>query len=460
MPGKYAPLLIMLLVFPLAFDYKSVDNNQGHLLQIALAVPPIITGILLALKGPKFRYRSQLRSFVIGALVVTVVGSIVPQLINGNEIGNYLRVLLAFILFLIGYLAGCHPWSESRSKSFDFCIFAGMALSMVMSFVFGMATGGSIDDVRYHIISPVLLGFQGTLLYDIVMQRSRSKIALALFVATMVIELLSVTRSLLIGTVLLFSLATWLAAPTIRHLIKSLLRTFVVVVALAGVVMIGAELVFPSVLDHWTQRIFFAESTKSGKDPTTLTRLAEMEDQYDQVTSTGTSMFLGMGYGHHFGYAKDYIPELEDIATRQNLEDMDAWEAGHNFWVYQFFAGGILFGTVLPIALLYALYRCSVSYRRWRRAIPNAVFLPNMGRYLMVVSGMVVTTIGGNPMGARYSGLIYGLALGLLVAAHSKGILMLREAQYLENLKHPRGRGEREKSNPARVEIELNRFAK
>jgi hypothetical protein len=88
MPGKYAPLLIMLLVFPLAFDYKSVDNNQGHLLQIALAVPPIITGILLALKGPKFRYRSQLRSFVIGALVVTVVGSIVPQLINGNEIGN------------------------------------------------------------------------------------------------------------------------------------------------------------------------------------------------------------------------------------------------------------------------------------------------------------------------------------------------------------------------------------
>ena len=40
------------------------------------------------------------------------------------------------------------------------------------------------------------------------------------------------------------------------------------------------------------------------------------------------------------------------------------WAAGHNFWVYQFFAGGILFGIGLPLAVLFALWRGSHGVSR------------------------------------------------------------------------------------------------
>lgn len=50
--------------------------------------------------------------------------------------------------------------------------------------------------------------------------------------------------------------------------------------------------------------------------------------------------------------------------------------------------------------------------------------------YLPVSFGMLVTTVGGNPLGPRFSGLVYGLALGLLVAAYSKGIAMNRYSPY------------------------------
>jgi len=431
MRGKNLPLLIILLILPLAFDYKAADGSQSHGLQIALVVPSLICGFLLALIGPRFSDKVQLPSLMTTALTLTIVGSVVPQFLQGNDVGDYFRVILAFVLFFVGYLAGCHPWSESRMKAFDRYLFVGMALSMVASFGYGLAAGGSIEEVRYRIVSPVLLGFQGVLLYDIVVRRAHGKVNVAFLIATLTIELLSVTRSLLVGTILLFCFATWLAAPTVGHLAKSLLRTFVVAATLGGVVAAGAAWIFPSVLDHWSQRIFFAQGTQSGKDPTTISRLAEVQNQYDQVTSTTTSLLTGMGYGHHFGYAQDYIFELLEFSKREDLEAINSWSAGHNFWVYQFFAGGILFGLALPASLLYVIYRCAMSYRRWRRKIPETLYLHVVGRNLMVIFGMFATTIGGNPLGPRYSGLVFGLALGLLVAGHCKGVAMIRASRVL-----------------------------
>ncbi len=426
MQARYITILIMLLVVPLAFDYKADVDGQGHAIQYALVAPALLSGILLALIGPRFKYRSKLRRIVSLSILLTIVGSIVPYIIQGNDADKYLRAVFPSLLFGIGYAVGCHPWSENRAHAFEKWLFYSMALSSIGSVITGFANGGTIDDVRYHIVSPTLLGFQGYLLYRIVVLRHRTPLVLAFFALTLGIELFSVTRSLLIGTILLFFLAAWISASDATKFVSSTIRTSAVAVASFVLIASVSTLLFPSVLDHWSQRIFYAQTTGGGKDPTTLSRLAELQNQYDQVTSDAPSLLFGKGYGHKFWYAEEYIQQLLAFAPRDALESQEGWSAGHNFWVYQFFVGGIFFGVALPASLLYALYRCTAMYRRAKPDEKQLPYFREMGKYLMITSGMVVTTIGGNPLGPRYSGLIYGIALGVLIAAYSRLVSLRR----------------------------------
>ncbi|WP_155627785.1 hypothetical protein [Burkholderia vietnamiensis] len=418
---KYIPILMLFCIIPLAFDFKS-DDSGGHAAQILLVVPALLSGILLALSAPPFRKSSALRSFATIAVTLTVAGSVVTQILQSNDPGNYLRVLLAFLLFMIGFYIGRNPWADDRLRLFRRVIFGSMALSLIFSFAYGMASAGSVLDARFKILSPVLLGLQGFLLYDIITKRSATRIDLIFFAATLVIELLSVTRSLMLGTILLFCLSTWLASRSLPHLAKLMIRT-AAITTIATIFIGGVTwMISPSVLEHWSQRIFFSETTSNGKDPTTLSRLAEIQDQYDQVTSDVQNFVFGMGYGHEFHFSQSYFYDL--LATRAFSQDIiknrDSWEAGHNFWVYQLFSGGIAFGTVLPIAILAGFLLSAFKYKRANRMPHNEEHLDSLGRYLMVTAGMIVTTIGGNPLGPRYSGLIYGLAFGLMLASYSR----------------------------------------
>ncbi|MCR4469386.1 O-antigen ligase [Burkholderia sp. SCN-KJ] len=418
---KYIPILMLFCIVPLAFDFKS-DDGGGHAAQIVLVVPALLSGLLLALSGPRFRKSSALRSFATIAVTLTVAGSVVPQILQSNDPGNYLRVLLAFLLFMIGFYIGCHPWADDRLRLFRRVIFVGMALSLIFSFTYGAVSAGSVLDARFKIISPVLLGLQGFLLYDIVAKRSATRIDVIVFIATLVVELLSITRSIILGTIVIFCFSTWLASRSLPHLAKLLIRTTAITIFAAIFVGGVTWIISPSVLEHWSQRIFFSETTSNGKDPTTLSRLAEIEDQYDQVTSDAQNLVFGMGYGHEFHFSETYFYDL--LATRAFSEDIlknrGAWEAGHNFWVYQLFSGGIAFGVALPVAILLACFMCTLKYRRVNRIPHNEEHLDSLGRYLMVIVGMIVSTIGGNPLGPRYGGLIYGLAFGLMLASYSR----------------------------------------
>ncbi|MGO4331444.1 hypothetical protein, partial [Cupriavidus sp. M-11] len=425
MRNRFAPLWIWMMLFPLALDFKSVDGQGSRILQILLAVPALGGGIALALIAPRFTGRTRLSRLVMAALMLTVPGSLVPHLLQGNETGNYLRVLLPFLLFLIGYLAARHPWPQDRLEQVETAMFTGMAVSLLFTFGYGMAVGGGLENVRFRIVAPAFLALQGVLLHEFVIARRVSKSNLLLFIVTVVVELLSVTRSLLVGTVLLFLFATWLSAPSIRHLLRAALRAAVITTTLVGGTALVGSALFPAVAAHWAQRIAAAKATESGVDPTTATRLAELKDQFDQVTQTKTSMVLGKGYGHHYRYSPAYLPALTGQMTEKEFYAINEWTAGHNFWVYQFFAGGLLFGIAMPLMVLYALFCGSVAYRHWRRVAPDAPYLAVLGRALLVLAALPATSIGGNPLGPRFSGLLYGVALGLLVATHAR----LRRAQ-------------------------------
>jgi hypothetical protein len=416
--NRYANLWIWLFICPLAMDYKAVSDTSSHLAQVLLAVPTLFAGAMLMLIAPRFAEHSRLRAFVTFALVLAVPASLVTQLIEGNKFGQYLRVLLPFLLFQIGFIVACRPWQEARIEQFEKAIFWANVICLAFTFVYGMATGGPLDEVRYRIVSVTFLGLQGVLLHEFVIAKRFTLLTLGLFMLTVLVELLSVTRSLLVGTVLLFLLAIWLSAPSPRHIVRALLRAAIAGVVL-GAMAIGAASFLPGVAEHWTQRLFFAEeNTQTGKDPTTITRLAEAKYQYDEVTSSVGSLLIGKGYGHEYRYSPAYLPDLRGQMSEKDFYAQHDWSAGHNFWVYQLYAGGLLFGLAMPFAILYALYRCSLTYRRWRAVLPDAPYLPVLGRAILLTAALPATSVGGNPLGPRFSGLVFGISLGLMVAMH------------------------------------------
>lgn len=48
------------------------------------------------------------------------------------------------------------------------------------------------------------------------------------------------------------------------------------------------------------------------------------------------------------------------------------------------------------------------------------MYLPVLGRALLVVAALPATSVGGNPLGNRFSGIVFGVALRLLVAAFAR----------------------------------------
>lgn len=418
--NPYAHLWIWLFVFPLAMDYKGAATGDGHFAQIALTVPVLLAGLVLVLIGPRPRGHDGLRALTMGALILAVPASVVTQCVQQNDLQRYLRVLLPFALFQLGFAAACRPWQEARLAQFEKAMFWANGVSLAFTCLYGLVIAGPLEDVRYRIVSVTFLGLQGVLLHEFVVAKRYSALTLGLFMATVVIELLSVTRSLLIGTGLLFALAVWMAAPSARHAARAALRAALAANVL-GAMAICAAAWFPGVAEHWVQRIDFAKAgTQTGEDPTTITRLAEMRNQYDQVVASPSSLLLGKGYGHDYGYAPAYLPDLAGQISKKDFFAERDWAAGHNFWVYQFFAGGLMFGVAFPLALLCALVRCTGAYRRWRIHAPDTPQLPVLGRAILLSAALPAASIGGNPLGPRFSGLIFGIALGLMIALRAQ----------------------------------------
>jgi hypothetical protein len=52
--------------------------------------------------------------------------------------------------------------------------------------------------------------------------------------------------------------------------------------------------------------------------------------------------------------------------------------------------------------------------------MPNLLYLPVLGRAILLLAALPATSIGGNPLGPRFSGLVYGVALGLVVATYAR----------------------------------------
>ncbi|SAK76233.1 hypothetical protein AWB76_04989 [Caballeronia temeraria] len=418
MRNKFAVVWIWLCLLPLAFDFKSVEASS-RVVDVLLTVTSMGAACAILLIAPRFARRSRMRTLVTSLFLLTIVGSVATQWLQGNDAGSYARVILPFLLMLLGYFVACRPWDARRLEQIERALIGSMIASLVFSAGFEIAMTDGPVSMNLRVAPVTFLCLQGLLLHEFIFAQRITKSAVLLFLATIVIEILFGTPSLLAGTVLLIVYATWLAAPSMRHFFATGLRA-TVILALLAAMSTATVTFFPAIAQPWMQRMSFVQDAPPVRDPVAIARLAEMKDQVDQTTSSALSTLVGMGYGHDYRYAPSYLPDLADQISAKDFYAFRKWAAGHDFWVYQFFAGGVLFGLALPIAILWALSRGSRAYRAWRHGTPDAPWLPVLGRALFVLAALPAASIGGNPLGERFAGIVFGVALGLVVASYAR----------------------------------------
>jgi hypothetical protein len=409
--------LLALFILPLAFDFKGAEG--GGITQIGLAALTIgMWARLFFANGRMIAPVGKLWRLAFLALLVTLAGSVVSFLISDALLGNYARVFMPWLLLAMGFSVALRKTFTGNIEQINSLMYVGCGLSVIFTVFIGFTqTGLGFEEIRYQILSPVLLSFEAILLHQLLVERQRTVGAVFALIGCLAVQLFSVTRSSLLGFALILLAALWLSSTSISRFTRNTF-TYSSGLAVIGVgAMIFAVTLYPELYDRWFARVFNAREV--GVDITTVTRIAEIEEQLALWSQDITSILFGKGYGAEYSWSSEYFQELSAAFRISDLAYDNYFDAGHNFWVYSLFAGGLFFGTALPTLILYAGYRGVKMSRHYTRTFGEQSEVLALSRSTLVLVSFIAFTIGGNPLSYRYTGLVSGLALGVLVASHS-----------------------------------------
>lgn len=395
---------LWLFFLPLALDFRGEDDGGG-LFQAALFFSTAASGLyLMIMRRPNAHFAVRAEELV-GA---SLVWSFVDYLYWSIDFGNYFRACMPLLLcvqsaFVVRGLS-------SSPGALAYCLgvirVAGV-VSVIWSFLYGVSTSfGDLQAIRYKIISPAILFTYSIFVLEFFWSRGRRRmIALIATMCIMSIILLSATRSLALGAVLI----TFFGAAVVSGSPLALLRLGVGSLLAVAAFGFMAEVLFPDtvegVFEIWSGRLNSSELMEV--DLTTATRIAEIKGQLELLFSGWDSLFMGRGVGSWYSWAGLEFEEVRSI-LRGEPSGSESFQPGHNFWVNSVYSLGLIFGSILPLVLL----------ERFLGATHRAFKAKGQGEYISVLASVWIFSvlcfsIGGNPMGARYSGLLVGVAIAL-----------------------------------------------
>ncbi len=415
---RKSQLTLAAFLLPMALDFNGPVG--GGLVQFLTCGATLGAGLLLILGRSVRKPRTSLEGFSWVAVWGTLLASAMSASVNEVPFGNYIRAIMPWILFGLAFVVGAQRGAQANSGDVLRMMKLGAGISVVHKLLIGFfMTNLGVDDIRYQIISPALFTLEAITIYELIVLREANRISAVLLLTCLSIQVISVTRSALLGALLLLGSALWMASGGKRRFVHRFVKLCFVCVGSLSLAVFLSVLFSPRVLERWVERIFHYEST--GVDLTTVTRLAEIAEQLNLWQRSAFTMLFGRGFGAEYGWSEEYWDilrvaySLEDILTPQ-------FYAGHNFFVHSLFAGGALFGPLVPVA---AFWSVCAGIRAVRRvlasvsepALRGEVWVKTLGTSTLVTVALFVTTIGGNPLGSRYGGLLHGLALGLLAGS-------------------------------------------
>lgn len=412
-------VLYAALLLPLAFDFRG--ETAGGVWQISITIATLFAGSLLLLRNG-IQVAGRFWQIIIFLLLVAFAGGVLTSVLNGLPTDSIVRALGPMALLVLGFFIGAGAISQNTQDQLLQWLYIGCGISVVFSFAIGLSGQVALADIRYQILSSVVLMFQALLLHQIFVTRENALRASILLVGCLLIQLLSATRSNIVGVLMVGLAAIWITSGSASRFIRNGAAKLLALVALGIFSLYLGTIVVPDIVDRWVLRVFSFQ--EHGVDITAVARVAEMHDQIDRWSSDLFSIIVGKGYGAEYGLASAYLPELA-VAMSSSEGGYTSRAPGHNFFVYSLFAGGLLFGIALPIALLWATVKGATLARRLLKNGRYNKLMSSLTAATLILVGTFGQAVGGNPLGPRYSGLVIGLAMGMLVASHA----YLRRAQ-------------------------------
>jgi hypothetical protein len=407
--------LLALFILPLAFDFRG--ESAGGSWQLAMTGLTVAAWMGFLFTESLIKPQGKMWHLIFLAVVVTLAGSVVSFLLNDAPLDAYIRVIIPWGLLFMGMTVAATEVYRGHLRAINGLLLWGCTLSAIFTLVIGFAlTGVAVAEIRYQILSPVILLFEAILLNQLLVEKRRTAFAVIALLACLAVQILSATRSTLLGFALIFIAVVWISSRSIPQLAKNSIRYSAALGIVAAGALSVAMLFYPEIIDRWLARIFSFQD--HGVDVTSVSRIAEAEDQLNQWGESLVTLLIGKGYGAPFGYASRHLLDLSAVTPMADLMYQSATAAGHNFYVHSLFAGGILFGLALPAAIIYAAFRGMNASRRYIKVFGTHPMAMTLSRSTLMLVAAIGQTIGGNPLGPRYSGLLLGIAFGMLAASY------------------------------------------
>ncbi|WP_146182866.1 hypothetical protein [Limnohabitans sp. Jir72] len=406
-------ILAFLFLIPLAFDFKG--QYGGIFIQYLITFIVIVIGVYLCAKL-KIKNKSNYSVIMTFIVIYTIIGGFLCFLVNDVLFENYIRVTVNWILFGLGLFVAMRYVNIGKNDCITSGIYAGGVISVLFTSVYGfISTGLNIGEVRYQILSPVILIVEALLIHNIFVERKKNLIDKFILFLCFVLQLFSVTRSHLLAFVLILILALWVTYGSLVNIVH---KDFSGLIVFLLAILIGSAIlqyIYPELINRWFIRILSSYETY-GSDITTLTRLAEIKDQLNKWDEGILTILFGKGYGAYYGWDSVYDSELSYVFNISDLNGVNEFMPGHNLFVYTLFAGGLFFGLPFTFFIIYIFIKSLIFMNKYRYKIyGNKTAKPfTIGLFLVFASLSI--TIGGNPLGPRYSALLFGVGMGMLVS--------------------------------------------
>lgn len=400
---KLSLTLFFVMLFSLAFDFKSNDDGDGHQLLILMGLFSLFIGFLLVLYLIQ-NINKQALILSLSTFLFIIVSSLVG-IIHGQKLYEVLSLTIPLLLFIVAVLSTASLNIRDNNINTLINIVLIFMITSALFKVFFALSYYNVDfsNIRYQVISPVLiLLFAYGLASAIYKKQPFGYLAIIIPIS---IIFISVTRTYLLVFFSIFLF--WLLCLPLSHW-RRYLPTVFKLLFLSVFLIIITFYVSPEGIERWITRLLF-DAGSNEIDITAYTRIAESTYQINKLTESSINLFFGLGLAAETSLSQKYWMLISSVLG--NFE-FTGRGYGHNVYIGMFYTGGIIFGSLFIYTLVMSTLKIIKFFKlRLNSDNRNANFLIAWGG--SAVLGFITYGFLSGTFGDRLTSLTFGLAFGL-----------------------------------------------